>query len=708
MKHLTLLLIFTSFFLAHIVTLAQEKIRVACVGNSVTYGYGINNRQQNCYPAQLQKLLGEKYEVGNFGHSGATLLKKGHNPYWKKEEFERAKAFQADIVVIHLGLNDTDPRNWPNHRDDFTKDYSHLIEAFRGQPNAKVPKVWICKMTPIFHPHPRFQSGTRDWFWQIQERIQIVAQSTKVGLIDLHTPLYNRPDLFPDALHPNAEGAQILARTVYGEITGDFGELSLPAVFADHMVLQRNVSIPVWGTAKRGELIKVKLANQQIETHSDEHGKWRVEFPAMKAGGPFQLEIEGQTSKIKIKDILIGDVWLCSGQSNMAWRLEQSQRAQEEIPKANNPNIRLYNMKATAWADNTIWSKEVLEQINKLNFFEAEWEVCSPETAAKFSGIGYHFGYKLHEETGVPIGLILNAMGGSPNEAWIDRKSLEFHPQLVDILYNWKNNDRIMKWCRERGAHNISASDNHMQRHPFEPAYLFESGIQPISGFAMKGVIWYQGESNAHNVELYEESLPVLVKSWRKAWGCEFPFYYVQLSSLNRPSWPHFRDAQRRLMNKIPNSGMVVCSDIGHPTDVHPQKKKEVGERLALWSLAKDYQKSITYSGPLFKSCEFTNGKSKVSFVHGNELTTSDGKELKSFELAGEDMIFKPAKAKIYGNRVIVWSDKISKPKMVRYGWKPYSDGNLVNGEGLPASTFSTEFEERASNAEQKKTNEIK
>lgn len=687
-------------FLIQLSAWSQNKIRVACVGNSVTFGYGLENREQNCYPAQLQKLLGNAYEVKNFGHSGATLLKKGHNPYWTKQEFAKAKAFQADLVIIHLGLNDTDPRNWPNYRDDFTEDYSELIEAFRENSKGVSPKIWICLMTPIFHTHSRFKSGTRDWFWQIQERIKIVSKTAKTGFIDLHTPFYSRPNLFPDALHPNAEGARILARTVYGEITGDYGKLTIPEVFNDHMVLQRNVSIPVWGTANSGDLIKVTLAGHDIETHSDEHGRWSVELPALKAGGPFQLVVKGERSEIKRKDILIGDVWLCSGQSNMAFRLDQTQRSQEEISKADHPQIRLYNMKAVARTDKKVWSEDVLNRINKLNFFKAEWDVCTSESAAEFSGIAYHFGRKLNEEIGVPIGLILNAVGGSPNEAWIDRNSLEFHPQLVDVLYNWKNNDRIMKWCRERGAFNISASSNHMQRHPFEPAYLFEAGILPIAGFAMKGAIWYQGESNAHNVELYEQSLPLLVKSWRKAWGNLFPFYYVQLSSLNRPTWPHFRDAQRRLITKIPNSGMAVCSDLGHPNDVHPTKKKEVGERLALWSLAKDYKKSITYSGPLFKSCEFRNGKALVNFTHAKKLTRSDGNDLRGFELAGEDFIFKPAYAKISGNKVIVWTDESAHPKQVRYGWKPFSDGNLVNGVGLPASTFSTEFEESALDAE--------
>ena len=213
----------------------QNKIKVACVGNSVTYGAGIENREVNSYPAQLQRMLGDDYEVVNFGKSGATLLNKGHRPYCEQEEYKAALDFAGDRVVIHLGLNDTDPRNWPNYRDHFVKDYLSLIASFRkANPDCR---IWICRMTPISHRHPRFKSGTRDWYWLEQETIEEIARLANTGLIDLQEGLYNRPDLLPDALHPNTEGAGILAKTVYGELTGNYGGLRMPATYSDNMVL---------------------------------------------------------------------------------------------------------------------------------------------------------------------------------------------------------------------------------------------------------------------------------------------------------------------------------------------------------------------------------------------------------------------------------------------------------------------------------------
>ena len=251
-----------------------QKIKVACVGNSVTYGYGIKNRETNCYPAQLQQMLGDAYEVENFGHSGATLLNKGYRPYTQQEAYQKALRFAGDYVIIHLGLNDTDPRAWPNYRDDFVRDYLSLIESFRkANPRCK---VWVCRMTPISHRHSRFKSGTRDWYWMEQALIEEIARIAGATLIDLQEGLYDRPDLLPDALHPNAEGAGILARTVYGALTGDYGGLQLPAIYSDRMVLQRDQPLPISGIANQGEKVTVTLAGQRKETVAGTNGKGSV------------------------------------------------------------------------------------------------------------------------------------------------------------------------------------------------------------------------------------------------------------------------------------------------------------------------------------------------------------------------------------------------------------------------------------------------
>ncbi|MDE6451293.1 MAG: sialate O-acetylesterase, partial [Odoribacter sp.] len=224
---------------------------------------------------------------------------------------------------------------------------------------------------------------------------------------------------------------------------------------------------------------------------------------------------------------------------------------------------------------------------------------------------------------------------------------------------------------------------------PYEPCYLYETGIRPLKDFPVKGVIWYQGESNAHNVELHESLFPVLVDSWRNIWGKDLPFYFVQLSSLNRPSWPHFRDSQRRLARRTAPGGMAVCSDLGHPTDVHPIRKREVGERLGRLALHGTYgRKNVVASGPMYRNAVFEQGAAWVEFDNGDQMKTSDGKPLAGFELAGSDDLFYPAEAEIIGNQVKVCSKQVKAPCKVRYGWQPYSIGNLVNGEGLPASTF--------------------
>ena len=282
------------FILVYVLSLFVEgafaqRIKVACVGNSVTYGYTLLEREKNCYPAQLARMLGDGYEVANFGKSGATLLNKGHRPYIRQPEFKKALEFAGDRVIIHLGLKDTDPRNWPNYRDEFISDYLALIDSFRSvNPRCQ---IWICRMSPISHRHHRFKSGTRDWYEQIQHAIEKVAADARVGLIDLQEELYCRPELLPDALHPDAEGASILARTVYSAITGDFGGLQMSPVYSDHMVLQRGPELKISGRADAGEKVTVQLGKQRRSGEADAAGRWEVTLKDLRAGGPYELSL---------------------------------------------------------------------------------------------------------------------------------------------------------------------------------------------------------------------------------------------------------------------------------------------------------------------------------------------------------------------------------------------------------------------------------
>ena len=681
---------------------AQKKIKVACVGNSVTYGAGIENREVNSYPAQLQRMLGEDYEVMNFGKSGATLLNKGHRPYSEQEEYRAALDFAGDLVVIHLGLNDTDPRNWPNYRDNFVSDYLSLIESFRKvNPECK---IWICRMTPIAHRHPRFKSGTRDWYWQEQATIEEIAQLGNTGLIDLQAGLYNHPDLLPDALHPNTEGAGILAKTICQELTGNYGGLQMPVTYSDNMVLQREKPLPITGIANAGQKITVQIAGQKKETVTAPNGKWSVTLEPLQAGGPYELTVEtvyGKTDKkgkkktadsqkIVYRNVLIGEVWLCSGQSNMAFRVNEladSQHKELTAYAKKEPQIRLFNMVPRWFTNAEEWDEAVMDSLNRLQYYhDTQWTACNEQTADKFSAVAFSFGQMLSDSLQVPVGLILNAVGGSGTEAWIDRKTLEF--DFTDILYDWMQNDFIQDWVRGRAALNIKKSTNKLQRHPYEPCYLYETGIRPLQQYPIKGVIWYQGESNAQNIETHERLFPLLVNSWRKNWGEELPFYYVQLSSIDRPSWTWFRNSQRRMMKEIPNCGMAVSSDRGDSLNVHPRYKREIGERLARWALNQTYGHRITPSGPLFSSVEFKEGAAYLSFEYADGLHTSDGEPLRTFEIAEHDGLFVPAQAKIVDGKVKIWNEKITHPQLVRYGWQPFTRANLVNGDELPASTF--------------------
>lgn len=664
-------------------------VKIACIGNSVTYGYGHKAPQFTSYPSQLQKLLGEKYSVKNFGHSGATLLRKGHNPYCKTKAFEEALAFRPDVAVIELGLNDTDPRNWPAYGDEFASDYSWLIDTIRKVNPAG--KIFVCRLTPVFNGHPRFLSGTMDWFWQIQEQIPQIAKANKAYLIDLHTPLYSRPDLFPDNLHPSEEGTAILAQTVYQKLTGDFGGLQLPTVFAPHMVVQRGRPIKFYGTANSHEKISVGFHEKKQTATADENGKWQVAFPAMAAGGPYRATVSSANKTLVLDDVLIGEVWLCSGQSNMAFPLRSAVNDKDEMQRAQGAGtLRLLNKKVLAETDNASWDSATLDKVNKLQYFSGSWQKCDSLSAKSFSAVAYYFGRKLQEQLNVPVGLIEVAVGGSDTEAWIDRYTMEHDPLLVNELYNWRTSDFYQPWVRERADTNLKNGTNTKQRHPYEPCYNYEAGIAQFVNFPIAGVIWYQGESNAHNIELHEAAFKKLAASWRQKWGYEFPFFYVQLSSLTRPTWTAFRNSQLKLLKTVPNSGMAVSSDVGDSTNVHPRRKKEVGERLARLALNFAYkQKDIVPYGPLPLKAQRVKEGLVVSFLYaGAGLKTSDGKALRGFRLRNEKGEEKEVSAFFQRGNVLIPLPQNEKPVAVLYGWKPYTDANLVNSESLPASTF--------------------
>ena len=670
------------------VTIGQTaKIKVACVGDSITYGSGIEDRSKDSYPAQLQVLLGEGYEVGNFGRPGATLLINGHRPYMKQEEFSQAMEFAGDIVVIHLGVNDTDPRNWPNYRDRFVSDYLCLIDTLKSvNPDAR---VFVALTSPITSRHKRFISGTKMWQDQIQEEIKVVAEAAGAELLDFHTPLHSRPDLIPDSLHPVPAGAAIMADIVYSAITGDHGGLKMAGVYGDGMVLQRRKPVRISGTANVGEVVTVSFAGQKVTAEVPISGKWEVVLDSMEASAGHELVVSTASRVLTFKDVAVGEVWICSGQSNMAFMLKETKDT-SFLADCTDSDLRFFDMKGRWNTNNRRWDDSAIEAVQRLEYYhDSAWQKCTDVTAQQFSAIGYWFGRKLRKELGVPVGLICNAIGGSTTESWIDRQTLE--TMFPAIFNDWLKNDFIQAWARKRAAKNIGSPDSGATRHPYEPSYLFESGILPLDKYTVQGVVWYQGESNAHNIEAHETLFKLLVDSWRSHWNNpQMPFNFVQLSSINRPSWPHFRDSQRRLSEMMPAVGMAVSSDVGDSLDVHPKNKRPVGERLAAVALHDTYGKNIEYSGPVFKKAYMKGGKMIIEFTHAKGLCTSDGEPLRTIEVAGKDKIFRHVPAVIKNGKVIV--EVSDKPYYIRYAWQPFTRANLVNQYGFPASTFCEEL----------------
>lgn len=687
-KTFIVFMVFAMSFICH-----SQTIKVACIGDSVTYGYGIENNDENSYPAQLQQLLGATYNVVNFGFSGATMLKNGHKPYWEKEVFKKSQDFEPNIVIIHLGLNDQGNNNWPKHKNEFESDYLEMIAIYKNLPSK--PSVFICRMTPTFSGHHWFEEGMRESFKEIQTKIEQIGKKADVEIIDLHEPLYRFPEYFPDNLHPTKEGAKIIAKKVYSAISGNYGDLKLPLLYGENMVLQRSEPIYFEGTANFNETIIIEFNNKTTSTTTDFNGIWKIAYEPMQAGGPFPLKITSPTSSIIINNVYIGEVWLASGQSNMDFKVHSMENATTVLKDSINENIFLFSMDGKALSGKEFTEEELLN-CNATSYFETSgWQQTTTKNLEHFSAVAYAFAYNLQKKLNVPIGVICNAIGGSPIQSWVSRESMEQKHVTVDLLNDTHLNPHVDNWVADRIVLNMKDANATKIKaiHPYQPTLLFDAGILPLKNYNIKGVIWYQGESNADRTDLHTTLFKMLIKDWRFHFNNpELPFYFVQLSSIERPTWGTFRDSQRKLL-AIPNTGMAVSSDVGNKTDVHPKKKWIVGERLSKIALHKNYNFTNAYSGPLLDFVNVKGNKLEVHFKHSEGLTTSNGKEVMDIFIANSDNIFVPAKTKIKNNILEVWSSEIKNPRFVKYGNTPFTNGNLINKHGLPASTFSNTIE---------------
>lgn len=457
---------------------------------------------------------------------------------------------------------------------------------------------------------------------------------------------------------------------------------------SNHMVLQREAPLPFSGMAAPGERIHVSLAGISAEVRADQAGRWEVMLPAMPAGGPYVLQIGKQT----FSDVYVGEVWLCSGQSNMEFLLRQD-ADHKKLQSLADDRLHLFNMVARWRTNPTRWAESACDSVDRLQYYDYSkgWERCTEQSALRFSAIAYYFGKELADSLGVHVGLVLNAVGGSPAESWIDAETLgKVQPE---IYQRWYENQLVQDWVRQRSEENVGR--NH-HRHPYQPSYLYDAGIMPIRSITFRGAIWYQGESNAQDVAEHELLFPLLLKSWRstlKSPEPELPFYMVQLSSIApRLTWPDFRNSQRKLAKNLSGVHMAISSDVGDSLDVHPRHKLPVGHRLAQLALRSTYGHSTEPILPT-EPTAYTLKKGSLTLDFGGTPVTFGARPRNMFEIRDAKGNWHEAYPTLDHGRLRLNFNPIINPTAVRYAWQPFTRACVTTAGGWPLSTFEMELQ---------------
>ncbi len=476
-------------------------------------------------------------------------------------------------------------------------------------------------------------------------------------------------------------------------------------LFSDHAVLQQGIPVPVWGTAAPGEVVTVTFAGQTVSATAGADGAWKVALKPLPANAtPQTMVLKGSADQreLRLADILVGEVWLCSGQSNMQFGLKQSLQAEAAIAGADDVGLRLL----------TVDRKHADAP---LSGFNGRWTNCTPASVPGFSAVAYFFGRDLRRSLKVPVGLIHASWGGTPAEAWTPRAALSADPELRAILERQavaeKTFDPVKTQARfeaEQAKHREAVRVAKEQKKPAprgprapespaasqrRPSALYNAMIAPLVPYALKGAIWYQGEANSGRAREYRKLFPAMIGSWRAAWGQgAFPFLFVQIAPHGGMS-PEIREAQLLTAQSVPATAMAVITDHGDAQDIHPRAKEPVGARLALAARAVAYGEKLVSSGPVFKALEVKGSQAVLHFASvGGGLVAKDG-ILKDFTVAGADGKFVPAAARIEGDTVVVTAEGVAQPVKVRYGWAPVPVGNLYNAEGLPATPFRSDVD---------------
>lgn len=482
-------------------------------------------------------------------------------------------------------------------------------------------------------------------------------------------------------------------------------EVSLAPIFTDHAVLQRGKPIPVWGWADPGEKITVKFAGKTQRTQGNADGKWRVDLPALKANAKGQKLTVTGTNGIELHDILIGDVWLCGGQSNMEWTVQNSRDAAQEIAAADFPQIR--HIKVARRIAN-----------DPINTMTGAWTLCSPNTVGDYTAVGYFFARRLHRDLSVPIGLLNSNWGGTPVEAWLPPEVMNDPDLAVSITAHQANinngilaqnsayRDDLATWAAAKAAADDASApfSEKPPRMPWQPGpfktatVLYNGMIEPVIPYALTGFIWYQGEGNAGQPESYHDMFAALIKAWREKFQQpDAPFYWAQLASWDSGGgksldWPLLREAQHQTL-ALPHTGQAILTDIGEAFDIHPKNKQDVGDRLARIALAEHYGHDVIARGPSHRSTSYRGNEITVTFDHADGLATSDGMAPREFEITGMDGGFHPAKAILSGNKITLTAEAVPAPRNVRYAWHRWIEPNLQNAAGLPAEPFRTDID---------------
>ena len=478
-------------------------------------------------------------------------------------------------------------------------------------------------------------------------------------------------------------------------------ELQLAAVFSDNAVLQQGKSVPVWGWCDPGETVVVEFRGRRVETVS-ENGRWFVKLPRQRAGGPDPLVVRGRSQMLVLTNVLVGEVWVCSGQSNMEWPLSRSENSQAAIEAAANPQIRLFTVPK-------LKADEPVENV------KASWQLCDPTTVPGFSAVAYFFGRDLQRARGVPVGLVHTSWGGSPAEVWMRREVIDMDPDfrksILDPLpeRRKKYEASLAAWEKDAAALRSQGKQPTTGRPSlgWVPSELYNGMVHPLIPYAIAGAIWYQGESNAGRAYEYSRLFPTMIRNWRGDWGQgDFPFLAVQLAPWDRnkkrslaeitaqpgeSDWAELREAQLLATQVLPKVGMAVITDVGDKDDIHPVKKEPVGARLALAARRIAYREPIVHSGPVFRSLSVSGGEARLRFDYVGGGLEARGGELTGFQICGSNREWVWAKARIDGRRVVVSSPQVAEPVAVRFGWSDFPVVNLFNKEGLPASPFRTD-----------------